>query len=337
MGFEGKNYLITGGSGFLGSALVRALVGRGANVRSIDNDSRGSKDRLADLSSEVEFITADIRDADAVKKAAQGIDCVCHLAFINGTEFFYTKPDLVLDVAVRGMINVLDACDQYNVRELVVASSSEVYQTPPQIPTDETAPLSIPDPLNPRYSYAAGKIISEIMAINYARKRLDRMMIFRPHNVYGPDMGWEHVVPQFILRMKELCARHEGTIRFPIQGSGQQTRAFVYIEDLTDGLMKVIESGEHMQIYHIGTAEEMTIANVAKAVGAHFGREIEVVPGNFAKGGASRRCPDISKLKAIGYEPRHSFRDGLRVTARWYDENAQLQPSSPFCSGERGG
>ena len=88
MGLEGKNYLITGGSGFLGSALVRALVGRGVNVRSIDNDSRGSKDRLADLSSEVELITADIRDADAVKKAARGIDCVCHLAFINGTEFF---------------------------------------------------------------------------------------------------------------------------------------------------------------------------------------------------------------------------------------------------------
>ena len=332
-----KTWLITGGSGFIGSALVRRMVNDGYRVRVIDNNSRGHLRRLEGLLDDIEFVEADIRNAGAVTRAAEGVDAVCHAAFINGTEFFYTKPDLVLDVAVRGMINVLDACDQYNVRELVVASSSEVYQTPPQIPTDETAPLSIPDPLNPRYSYAAGKIISEIMAINYARKRLDRMMIFRPHNVYGPDMGWEHVVPQFILRMKEVCARHEGTIRFPIQGSGQQTRAFVYIEDFTDGLMKVIESGEHMQIYHIGTAEEMTIANVAKAVGAHFGREIEVVPGNFAAGGASRRCPDISKLKAIGYEPRYSFRDGLRVTARWYDENAQLQPSSPFCSGERGG
>ena len=114
-----------------------------------------------------------------------------------------------------------------------------------------------PIPLKPRYSYGAGKIISEMMAINYARKGLDRVMIFRPHNVYGPDMGWEHVVPQFILRMKELCAHHEGTIRFPIQGSGQETRAFVYIDDFTDGLMKVIECGEHMQIYHIGTMEEI--------------------------------------------------------------------------------
>ena len=332
MGLEGKNYLITGGSGFLGSALVRALVGRGVNVRSIDNDSRGSKDRLADLSSEVELITADIRDADAVKKAAQGIDCVCHLAFINGTEFFYTKPELVLDVAVRGMINVLDACDQHDVPELVVASSAEVYQTPPRTPTDETALLSIPDPMNPRYCYGAGKIISEMMAINYARKRLDRVMIFRPHNVYGPDMGWEHVVPQFILRMKELCAHHEGTIRFPIQGSGQETRAFVYIDDFTDGLMKVIDSGQHMQIYHIGTMEEITITDVAKAVGAYFGREIELVPGKLAEGGTSRRCPDITKLRVIGYEPRYSFTEGLRITAKWYDANAQLQPS-PLLEG----
>ena len=70
------------------------------------------------------------------------------------------------------------------------------------MPTDESAPLAIPDPLNPRYSYGGGKLISELMAINYGRKYFDRVLIFRPHNVYGPDMGWEHVVPQFALRLE---------------------------------------------------------------------------------------------------------------------------------------
>ena len=105
-----------------------------------------------------------------------------------------------------------------DVRTLVLASSSEVYQTPPKVPTDESVPMVVPDPHNPRLSYGAGKIISEVMAINYGRKFFDRVLIFRPHNVYGPDMGFEHVIPQFALRMKKAIAQHvrcTGAIRDP--------------------------------------------------------------------------------------------------------------------------
>src|ERR1700747_2408768 len=84
--------------------------------------------------------------------------CCMPLAAVNGTKFFYTRPELVLEVSVKGMLNVLDACLAHGVGELFVASSSEVYQTPAKVPTDETAALSIPDPLNPRYSYGGGKI-----------------------------------------------------------------------------------------------------------------------------------------------------------------------------------
>ena len=93
-------------------------------------------------------------------KACEGVDSVFHLAFVNGTEFFYSMPDLVLEVGVKGMVNVLDACLHHNIKELFLASSSEVYQTPQNIPTNETEPLSVPDPLNPPYSYCSGKIIS---------------------------------------------------------------------------------------------------------------------------------------------------------------------------------
>ena len=185
-----KKYLVTGGTGFIGSALVRRLVKEGNTVTVFDNNSRGLDHSLSDVQNQIHLIVGDIRKPADVQKACQNIDSVFHLAFVNGTEFFYEKPDLVLDVGIKGMSNILDACIDNNIKEFILASSSEVYQTPPVIPTDETAPLSIPDPLNPRYSYATGKIASEIMAINYGRKHFERVLIFRPHNVYGSYMGW---------------------------------------------------------------------------------------------------------------------------------------------------
>ena len=321
-----KKYLVTGGNGFIGNALVRRLLKEGAAVRILDNDLRGSSSRLADISGSIESIRADIRDAKAVRDACKGIDSVCHLAYLNGTEFFYTKPDLVLDIGVKGMVNVIDACVAESIKELLLMSSSEVYQTPPAVPTDERAPLSVPDPLNPRYSYGGGKIISELMAISYGRKYFNRVIIARPHNVYGPDMGWEHVLPQFIVRMKELCAGGGDIVDFPVQGTGNQTRAFCYIDDFVDGLMLILKKGTHLGIYHIGTMDEITIDQVAVGVGDYFGKKVAIVHGEGVKGGTQRRCPDISKIKALGYEPKVSFKEGLKKTALWYDGHMDLKP-----------
>jgi nucleoside-diphosphate-sugar epimerase len=301
----------------------------------LDDNSRGSLTKLGDVASSIEIMEGDIRNADAVERATRGVDCVCHLAFINGTEFFYTVPELVLEVGVKGMLNVVDACLKNNVGELVLASSSEVYQNPPIVPTDETCPLTIPDPMNPRYSYAAGKLISEVIAINYGRTRFERVVIFRPHNVYGPDMGWEHVVPQFIVRMKEACKDTRDPVRFPIQGTGKQTRAFIFIEDFTDALMQVMEKGEHLGIYHIGTMEEVTIETMAHMVGNYFGRRIAVMPSEEPLGGAPRRCPDVRKLTALGHRPKYSLTEGLSITARWYDQNSHLAPVKPQLKPEQ--
>lgn len=323
-----KSYLITGGTGFLGSALVKRLVKDGYKVRVLDNNSRGNSDRLKEVAGDIEFIEADIRDADAVAHACWGMDSVCHLAYVNGTEFFYSKPELVLEIAVLGMMNVLNGCRKAGVGEFVLASSSEVYQTPPVVPTDETVPLSVPDPLNPRYSYGGGKIISEILAINYGRKYFERVLIFRPHNVYGPDMGWEHVLPQFVLRMKELCQSHKDPISFQIQGTGKETRSFVFIEDFIDGLKLVLDQGQHLNIYHIGTIEEITIEAAARLVSNYFNCKINVIMGELAPGGTSRRCPDIAKLSALGFQPKYTIREGLPILAEWYVRNAHKNPKN---------
>jgi len=326
---SGAKILVTGGSGFIGSGLVKALLRAGCNVRVLDDNSRGSPRRLVDVAKDVEFIAGDVRDAQTVERAAQGMNEVYHLAFVNGTEFFYNAPDLVLDVGVRGMVNVIDACRKQNVGTLVLASSSEVYQTPPKIPTDESAPLVVPDVANPRYSYGAGKLISEVMAINFGRKYFERVLIFRPHNVYGPDMGWEHVVPQFALRM-QAAGKHQpsGRLRFEIQGTGKESRSFCYIDDLVAGVMAMREKGEHLGIYHVGTTEEVTTAELARRIAAHAGREIELIPGKAALGGTMRRCPDISKLGRLGYKPRVPLSEGLPPTLDWYRQHTELAPKA---------
>lgn len=325
-----KSYLVTGGTGFLGSSLVRRLVANGHRVRVFDNESRGHVSRLDDIRKEIEFLEGDIRHPEAVAHAVQGVDSVCHLAFVNGTKYFYSMPELVLDVGVKGIVNVVDGCLKHGVGELAVASSSEVYHEPATVPTDETVPLCIPDPLNPRYSYASAKLISEIIALNYGRTRFERVLIFRPHNVYGPAMGTEHVIPEFIERMK--AAIKEGApdpLRFPIQGTGKQTRAFVYIDDFIEGLMLVLEKGEHLGIYHIGNTEEVTVESLARSVAEYFGRRIAVMPSEGALGGTPRRCPDIHKIARLGYLPRWNLRDGLQVTAKWYDEHGDDAPRIP--------
>jgi nucleoside-diphosphate-sugar epimerase len=314
-----RSYLVTGGLGFLGAPLVRRLLKEGYRVRVMDNLSRGSLDRLGEARNDVEVITASVRDAGAVQNAVHGVDSVCHLAFVNGTENFYKRPAHVLDVGVRGIVNVMDACMKSNVDELILASSSEVYQTPPSIPTDESVPLSIPDPFNPRYSYAGGKIISELMAIHYGREYFERVLIFRPHNVYGPDMGWDHVIPQLIARLLRLNATsRDEVIPLPIQGTGNQSRAFIFIDDCIAGIMAVLAKGEHLNIYNVGTSKEITIREVADRIADLVGVRIRIISGPEAPGGTTRRCPDIRKLENLGFRTRVSFDEGLRRTIEWY-------------------
>jgi len=115
-------------------------------------------------------------------------------------------------------------------------------------------------------------------------------------------------------------------VRFPIQGTGEETRSFVHIDDFTDGIALVLERGKHLNIYHIGTLEEMSIRSVAQEIGHYFGREIQIAAGPLLPGGTMRRCPDIAKLSKLGYEPKIPFSQGILSVAKWYDENSDRRP-----------
>lgn len=318
-----QTVLVTGGAGFIGANIVRRLLDTGHAVRVLDDLSRGRPRRLESIWERIEFHFGDIRNPEVVNRACAGVGRILHLAYVNGTRFFYEKPELVIDVAVRGMINVLDGCKAHGVRELILMSSSEVYQTAPLFPTSESVPLVVPDLLNPRFSYGGGKIACELMAINYGRTNFDRVVIVRPHNVYGADMGGEHVIPAITLRMRHLPI---GVVRSPfqIQGTGHETRAFVHIDDFVDGFMRCADQGEHLGIYHVGNPEEVEIAQLTRLIAQILGRTIDIQPGELSSGSAIRRCPDISRAQALGYHPRIPLTVGLPDVVNWYNAHADL-------------
>ena len=216
---KNKTYLVTGGTGFIGSNIVKLLIKKNCNVIVFDNNSRGSLGKLKKFKNKFKFIKGDIRDKKKVLSACKNVDALIHLAYVNGTKYFYKHPIKILEIAIKGILNIVESCIEKNIKELYLASSSEVYQTPNKIPTDENEMLKIPDIYNPRYSYGGGKILTELIGINYGRKYFKKLIIFRPHNVYGPDMGNEHVIPELINRFKNLKAN------FKIQGTGKEIRS----------------------------------------------------------------------------------------------------------------
>jgi nucleoside-diphosphate-sugar epimerase len=140
-------------------------------------------------------------------------------------------------------------------------------------------------------------------------------------------MGWEHVVPQFARRLKAVAAKHPaGKLPFELQGNGQQTRSFCHVDDLVAGVLVMRDKGEHLGIYHVGTTEEITIAELATQVATHAGREIELIHRPAPEGGTERRCPDITKLEKLGYRPKVSLAQGLPLTVDWYWAHENLAP-----------
>ena len=302
-----KTFLVTGGTGFVGSNICELLIKANHNVKVFDNNSRGSISKIKKIRKKIRFIKGDIRSKESLNRALKNTDAVIHLAYINGTKYFYSKPVLILDVAVKGILNIIEACIKNKVKELYLASSSEVYQTPNKIPTDELEALKIPDIFNPRYSYGGGKILSELMGIHYGKKYFKKLVIFRPHNVYGPDMGREHVIPEFINRFKTLKKR-----KFKIQGTGNEIRSFIYIEDFIEAFNLILKRGKHLNIYNIGTSEKIKIKDLAYKLSRIFKKKIIIKKMALAKGGTKIRVPSINKIKRFGFKPKFNLNKGLR-------------------------
>ncbi len=300
-----KNILVTGGSGFIGSEICLSLKSQGYNVIVYDNFYRNSQANILKKKN-IKVIKGDIRKKESLFKIKYKFDSVIHLAAINGTKNFYTNPCEVLEVATKGIFNILDYCKTKKIKNLIIASSSEVYNIPNMIPTDENEPIKIPDVYNPRFSYSAGKIISEIAGINYGKKYFKKLIIFRPHNVYGRNMGNEHVIPEFINKI----SNSKKSIK--IIGSGREKRSFIHIQDFISAFNLIMHKGKHLGIYNIGTSEMVTMNHILKKLMLIMNKKIKVIKTKGHSGSTKLRCPNISKIKKLGFKQKYDLSSGLR-------------------------
>ena len=306
-----SNVLVTGGAGFIGFHLAKKLAEKN-HVTIWDNLSRGKMDGgLKQLveSKNVEFEQVDLTKAGEPEK--------------HDAEFgqVYEKPEAVLRTNILSTMNMLDWFKDKKGK-ILFSSSSETYASTvsrfnAKVPTPEDVPLSIEDIFNPRWSYGGSKIAGELLFANYGKRFGFGYTIIRYHNIYGPRMGHEHVIPEF----SERLLRKEEPFR--IYG-GENTRAFCYITDAVEASIKVMESPKtNGEIVHIGnSSEEISIRGLAEKLMKVTGKKRRIGVLDEAEGSVKRRCPDTTKLKKLtGFEAKVSLEKGLKETFDWYEKN----------------
>jgi len=318
--------IVTGGSGFIGFHLADYLARKGLEVTIIDNHARGIPDDLfAELISRpnVRFLNADMTRKDFYSELSGKYDQVYHLAAINGTKNFYSRPYDVLRANILTLMNMLEWCTPENCGAFLYTSSSETYagtfnrflkEHPEFIPSREDIPLTIDDVRNPRWSYGGSKLIGEILTANYCRVHDVPFRIIRYHNIYGPRMGYDHVLPEFI---KRIYDREEP---FKIFG-GQETRAFCDVRDGVRATEAVMLSEKcNGEIVHIGKSdEEIRIIDLLQKLLdiADYHPELDV--RSAPEGCVMRRCPSTDKLYELtGFRAGISLDEGLPLIFAWY-------------------
>jgi UDP-glucose 4-epimerase len=308
-----KRVAVTGAAGFIGHHLVRALEKIGLEVLALDDFSRGMRRSLAEHATEA--MSVDVTNLQSLSGMFDEVDSVIHLAAVNGTKNFYEIPKRVFEVGCIGTLNVIQECIKSNVSTLVFASSAEVYGEPIKVPTNECDKFLTSTIYSPRYSYGSSKLVGEFYVNYYARHELERTIIFRPHNVYGENMGNDHVIPQIaqrILRQREAWNPGDSAMPVTIQGSGDEIRSFAYIEDIVRGILILLSKGETGEIYNIGNPEPTKIADLVHLIAETLSININLVPSPSLPDSPQRRIPDISKIQKLGYVPQVDLRSGVQ-------------------------
>ena len=303
-----KKAIITGGAGFIGSFMSKKLIEEGYYIFILDNLFRGRKENIEDLllDKSAELIITDLADISCkltisnLLKENNDIDLIIHYAAINGTQFFYDKPQEVAKVnsiaTYHLMESLLDNKDILNSSlKLIFASTSETYGEPFNLPTNESD-LTYFRINEDRDSYAVAKMMSEFYVRLYSKKIDLDFIILRIFNVYGPKMvgtKYGQVVPEFINRLKQ------GEYPLKLIGSGQQKRSFIYIEDHVNLTWKIIKSNAKNEIINLGNDEEISIIDLANNIMSSMGLEPSYETSEDRSGDHMRRQPDISKLLEI--------------------------------------
>ena len=330
-----KNVLILGGGGFIGANVAKQLLESGNySLTIVDNFSRG-QGRLATIQAQyskdvLTVVSADLTDYQHYEKLNGYFDFVYVLAALVGVDKVNAVPHEVIRVNSLIVLNCLEWLRHGNAARVVFASTRETYAGTVEafgvsVPTDEKVPLTIQDVSHPRFSYAVTKMLGESGFIAYGSKCDFESVVIRYHNVYGPEMGFRHVIPHLVERFSS------GEEPFKIYGH-DQTRAFNYIDDAVRGTIAAVEHGRPGEIYHIGDCDEISIDALTRYVGSLFNYQGPYENAATFPGSVSRRCPDILKaVEELDYKPRVHWQEGIALTVDWYrrflQSNAELAES----------
>jgi len=298
--------LVTGGGGFIGSNLVRALLERGDDVRVLDNFSTGNRANLEGL--DIEIVEGELRSYERVHNAVRGMEVVYHLGALGSVPRSVQDPLTSSAVNVEGTLNVLLAARDEGVRRVVFSSSTSVYGSSREMPTSETSP---PDPLSP---YGVAKLAAERYCISFSRVYDSfESVVLRYFNVFGerqsPFSQYAAVVPRFV------TAIHAG-IPVEIHGDGEQSRDFTYVGNVVDATLRAGDAaGASGEIFNVAAGSPASVNVVADTIGAILGKPVErrLLPSRA--GDIRDSWADLTKARRIlGYEPRIDLETGLRRT-----------------------
>ena len=298
--------LITGGAGFLGSALANRLVSLGHQVRALDDLSAGDQTRLG---SGVTFFRGDTRDIPKLWTLLRGLDCVYHLAARVSVPESILYPVEYNDVNVGGTVSLMSAVRDAQVKRVVLTSSGAAYGEQDEQPVSERLRL------HPQTPYAVSKMAAEQYVLAIGALWGIETVILRVFNAYGPGQplppSHAPVIPRFL---KQAVAG--GSL--VVHGDGTQSRDFVYIDDVVDALISSSDAqGVNRSIINVGSGTETSIDQLAQMAGEVTGKKIEVIHNSATAGGVSRLVADITLAReTLGYSPKVSMMDGLHRVMR---------------------
>lgn len=325
------NVLLLGGAGFIGCSIAQRLLRDGeCRLTIADNFFRhgGKPDAtIQNLEKEhgVRLVAGDFTDPASFEQLAESFDQVYMLASVVGVDYVNKMPHEIIRINAQLIINTLEWIRRVGCGRALFTSTSEAYAGAVEafgfeIPTPEHVPLTISDIGHPRFTYAVTKMLGESGFLNYSRQLGFEAVIVRYHNVFGPRMGFKHVIPHLAQRFMA------GESPFRIYGH-DQTRSFNYVDDAVEGTVLAMNRGRTGEIYHIGDTEEITIEKLVRFVGDLFEYQGQYEMAPTYPGSVARRCPDIRKAEAdLGYVPRTGWEEGVRRTIHWYREYLAANP-----------
>jgi len=299
--------LVTGGSGFIGSNLARALLARGDEVRVLDNFSTGNRDNLAGLEHDVELVEGDLRSYERVHAAVRGVEVVFHQGALPSVPRSVQDPLTTTAVNVEGTLNVLLAARDEAVRRVVNASSSSVYGNGGELPRSET---QLPDPISP---YAVAKLAAERFCTSFSRVYAMEIVSLRYFNVFGPRQDplsqYAAVVPRFIRAVHE---RRPVTV----YGDGEQSRDFTYVDNVVAAnLLAADTSSVQGEIVNVATGSSVTVNELADTIGRLLSAPVEKAYEREREADVRASWADLSEARRLlGYEPHVDLEEGLRRT-----------------------